>query len=92
MGKRIRAQRIGVSPRRKSPGHRFKGAVKHASLQSFAEGTSKGKVISFIHDPGRTAPVAKVKFEDGSIDNLIAPNIFNRLFNTIKLTICIIYQ
>jgi large subunit ribosomal protein L2 len=74
MGKRIRAQRIGVSPRRRSPGHRFKGAIKHASLQSFAEGTSKGEVIDFLHDPGRTAPVARVKFEDGSIESVIAPN------------------
>ena len=33
----------------------------------------KGKVVDIIHDPGRTAPIALVKFENGEKRHILAP-------------------
>jgi len=68
MGKVIRAQRIGKSPRRKSPGHRFVAAAKYPSIKQDIRGT----VVDIIHDSGRTAPLAFIKFENGQEAHLVA--------------------
>jgi len=73
MGKIIRAQRIGKSRRRSSPSHRFKGNVCHPELRKSREKLVKGTVIDIVHDPGRTAPLVKVKYENGEKGLLIAP-------------------
>ncbi len=72
MGKRIRAQKLGSSKKRQSPSHRFKGEVKHQSLKKSSEGKVKGEVVDILQDPGRNAPMAKVKFENGTFVNMIA--------------------
>jgi len=74
MGKRIRAQKIGISKRRGPPSHRFKGAARHVPLKESRNDLVKGNVLDIIHDPGRDAPLAKVRFESGKTLMMIAPN------------------
>ncbi|TXT66826.1 MAG: 50S ribosomal protein L2 [Promethearchaeota archaeon] len=65
MGKRILAQRKGYGHTwARSPGHRHIGAVKY---RPFKEGEMKYdfEIVDFIHSPGRGAPVAKIRYEDG---------------------------
>jgi len=63
MGKRIRAQRKGVSRKYRSPGHRRKGEPKY----------KKGEwiVTDIIHEMGR--PLMEVKNENGEKLLMIAP-------------------
>ncbi|MBD3388275.1 MAG: 50S ribosomal protein L2 [Candidatus Altiarchaeales archaeon] len=72
MGKRHITQRRGRgNPRYRSPSHRYKGSVKYPRIDY--KGRISGQVIEFDHDPGRTAPVAKVLLEDFTTVQLIAP-------------------
>jgi large subunit ribosomal protein L2 len=60
MGKRIRAQRRGSSPKNKVRSHRFPGAIRiPRRSEEIAE------VTEIIHSPVHTAPLAKIRFEDG---------------------------
>lgn len=68
MGKRIRAQRRGRGSVFRTPSHRFKGKIRYPPLKS---GTAVVEEIE--HDPGRTAPIAKVRLEDGRKHFIIAP-------------------
>ena len=68
MGKRIRAQRRGRGSVFKTPSHRFKGEIRYPAMDS---GTAVIEEIE--HDPGRTAPIAKVRLEDGRKHFIIAP-------------------
>ena len=64
MGKRILAQRKGRGTLAwRSPSHRHIGAVKYRPFAE--ENLFKFKVIELIHSPGRGAPVAKIKYDDG---------------------------
>ena len=60
MGKRIIPRRRGRGHRYKAPDNRFKGKARHPRTKS-----SSGKVVELMHDPGRTAPLAKVQDQDG---------------------------
>jgi large subunit ribosomal protein L2 len=62
MGKRIRAQRKG----------KRKIFVKAKGKPSYRSG--KAHVIDIIHDPARTAPLAKVRFQDGDVRLILAPD------------------
>lgn len=65
MGKRILAQRKGYGNTwARSPSHRHAGAVKY---RPFKENEMKYdfEIIDFIHSPGRGAPIAKIRYEDG---------------------------
>ena len=73
MGKTIRAQRIGKVGR-KATGHRNKGAAEHIPLKESKNNLVKGKVTDLFHDPGRTAPMARVGYENGTKQNIIAAN------------------
>lgn len=54
MGKRIIQRARGKGgPRYRSPGHRFVSKIKY--------GFKKGEVVDIVHDPGRSAPLAKIK-------------------------------
>ncbi|MFQ6013147.1 MAG: 50S ribosomal protein L2 [Thermoplasmata archaeon] len=69
MGKRIISQRRGRgSPTYRSPSHRHAGPV---SLPALREGV--GVVTEILHAPGRTAPLARVRFERGEY-LLLAPD------------------
>lgn len=62
MGSRIRVQRRGKgSLTWVSPSHRYRGEVKYPS------GEFEGTVKDFIHDPGRSAPLALIESENGNM-------------------------
>ena len=72
MGKRLIQQRRGRgTPRYRSPGHRFKGAVRH--LPSSA-GANAGVVLDILHCAGHSAPLMAVEFDSGDISLAFAPN------------------
>ncbi|ADT83072.1 MULTISPECIES: 50S ribosomal protein L2 [Thermococcus] len=74
MGKSLIQQRRGKgSPTFRAPSHRYRGAVRYIPLNLTKEKTIVGKVVEILHDPGRTAPVARVKFENGLEKLIIAP-------------------
>jgi large subunit ribosomal protein L2 len=61
MGKRIIPRARGKGgPRYKAPSHRYRGRVEYMPVTGMT-----GKVEDILHDPGRSAPVAIVKFETG---------------------------
>lgn len=60
MGKRILVRKRGKGRQFQSPSHRHKGGpggVHYASAQE-----DVGRVVDIIHDPGRSAPLSKVRF------------------------------
>ncbi|BDZ69079.1 50S ribosomal protein L2 [Methanobacterium ferruginis] len=75
MGKRLIIQRRGrATPTYRSASHRFKGKIQYRSYDDLEKnGSLHGRVVDIIHDPGRTAPVAKVKFENGEQKLILAP-------------------
>jgi len=60
MGKNLPTQRRGrgTSPTYRSPSHR------HIGVPTIPKGTGEGTVIEIRHAPGRSAPVARVEFQD----------------------------
>lgn len=71
MGKRLIPQRRGRgTPRYRVPSHRFKGSVNYPP--ACKEGI-KGQVIDIMHDPARSAPIAKILLEDFKEIQVIAP-------------------
>jgi large subunit ribosomal protein L2 len=73
MGKRILAQRKGRGNLwARSPSHRHVGKAKYRSLKE-GEESINFKVVDLIHSPGRGAPLAKIKYEDGQTDLWLPP-------------------
>jgi large subunit ribosomal protein L2 len=69
MGKIIRARRIGKgSPTYRAKSWRRVGEVK---LPPLREG--EATVFDILHDPGRSAPVARVRYADGQEQLVLAP-------------------
>ena len=68
MGKRMRAQRRGVSPAYRSPERR---SEKHVTLPKMERGV--GIVEDIEHECARSAPVARVRFENGQSLPMLAP-------------------
>jgi len=66
MGKRIISQRRG----RGSPTYRV---PKRGKEMSISYKNIDGRIVDIMDDPGRNAPLAKVRYTDGSCDYLIAP-------------------
>lgn len=61
MGKNLRQQRRGKgSQRYRSPSHRFLGEVRYADIDK-----KEGVVVDIIDAPGRSIPLAVVKYQDG---------------------------
>ena len=70
MGKRLIQQRKGrFNGRYTVPSHRFRGKIKY---HHHNEKQTKGVVEDIIHDPGRTAPLAKIRFENDKTSLVIA--------------------
>ena len=67
MGKRIRAQRKGSSPRYRVSSHRFPGANRMPRVSEVV-----GEVTELIHSPVHTAPLARVKLPDGETTLVVA--------------------
>ena len=68
MGKRTRSQRKGSSPKNRVSSHRFPAANRLPRVKG-----EIAEVVDLVHSPAHTAPLAKVKFEDGQIAHLAAP-------------------
>ena len=69
MGKRTRSQRRGSSPKNRVASHRFPASN---SLPRVSE--QMGEVIDLVHSPAHTAPLAKLRFEDGTLGHMGAPD------------------
>jgi large subunit ribosomal protein L2 len=71
MGKRLISQNRGKgTPTYRAPSHKYKADLKHPRVD---ENTSiTGEVIGIEHDPARSAPIAKVAFENRKEMFLIA--------------------
>ena len=68
MGKRTRSQRRGSSPKNKVSSHRFPASNRIPRVND-----QIGEVVELIHSPAHTAPLAKIKFDDGTIAHIAAP-------------------
>ena len=70
MGKRIRAQRLGDgAPTYRAKSWRRLGEVKLPPAEKEAEAV----VVDILHDPGRSAPVARIRYGDGEERLVLAP-------------------
>ena len=70
MGKHLRAQRLGNgSPSFRAKSWRRLGEIKLPS----AERTGEAIVMDIVHEPGRNAPVAQIRYGDGQERLVIAP-------------------
>lgn len=75
MGKRLKQQKRGRgSPRYISPSHRYKADLSYRPYDDVEKtGVLTGKVVSFIDDPARTAPLMKVRYDNNEEGMLLAP-------------------
>ncbi|MGC8538556.1 MAG: 50S ribosomal protein L2 [Candidatus Micrarchaeia archaeon] len=72
LGKRLKMQRRGKgSNAYTKPPNTFKADV--ALGREIKSGKIVGEVIEFVDDPGHTAPLMKIRYEDGTESMLIAP-------------------
>ena len=73
MGKRITSQKRGRGTRRYiAPSHRYSAAAKHKSLKNSND--VSGRVMDIIHSVSHDAPLAVIKYDDGEICHIIAPD------------------
>ncbi|MFP4530982.1 MAG: 50S ribosomal protein L2 [Halodesulfurarchaeum sp.] len=71
MGRRIQGQRRGRgSPTFRAPSHRYKADLSHKAEEG---DLLVGEVTDIEHDPARSAPVARIAFEDGDERLVLAP-------------------
>ena len=68
MGKRTRSQRRGSSPKNKVSSHRFPAANRLPRVSD-----KMAEVVDLIHSPVHTTPLAKIKFDDGEVGHIAAP-------------------
>ncbi|UCC32982.1 MAG: 50S ribosomal protein L2, partial [Candidatus Bathyarchaeota archaeon] len=75
MGKRIRVQRRGrgTSTFRASTHKRIAPVQYPSTTDEQREGVVHGKVFEILHEPGRGAPLASVKFETGETHHMVVP-------------------
>jgi large subunit ribosomal protein L2 len=72
MGHRLISQNRGRgTPTYRAPSHKFKAALRHPRVDE--KETLYGTVTDIVHDPARSAPVAKVLFENGKELLILAP-------------------
>lgn len=69
MGKRLRAQRIGDG----SPTYRAKSWRRLGEVKLPSKKTGEATVVDILHDPGRNAPVARIRHDDGKDHLMLAP-------------------
>ena len=67
MGKRIRAQRKGSSPRYKVSSHRFPGKNRMPRVSD-----TVAEVTELVHSPVHTAPLARIKLPSGDSELVVA--------------------
>lgn len=72
MGHRLISQNRGRgTPTYRAPSHKFKAALRHPLVDE--NETLYGTVTDIVHDPARSAPIAKVMFENGKELLILAP-------------------
>ena len=69
MAHRIRAQRKGRSDLYKAPSHRYNHTLRYPRTEKILRGT----IVDILFDPARTAPLAKITYEDGTKSIMLAP-------------------
>lgn len=71
MGKRLIQQARGKgSPRYRAPSFRYKGPAVHKRA---SDSSANGKIIDIIKCQGHSAPLAKVRYENGEAVLMLAP-------------------
>jgi large subunit ribosomal protein L2 len=71
MGKRIIPQARGKGgPRYRAPSFRYKGSATHKSVSDSAV---NGKIVDLVKCQGHSAPLAKIKYENGEQVLILAP-------------------
>ncbi len=74
MGKRIIQQRRGSGTKRyTSPSHRYAGKIKYNLIDTNKEGKLSGKVVELINSRGHSAPLMKIKYNNGETCLHVAP-------------------
>jgi large subunit ribosomal protein L2 len=72
MGRRIQGQRRGRGgPTFRAPSHRYKAELSHKETED--ADVVAGDVVDIEHDPARSAPVARVQFDDSEERLVLAP-------------------
>ncbi len=63
MGKRIISQNRGRGgPTYRAPSHKFKAKLSHPNI---SDTTIRAEIVEILHDPARSAPIARIAFENG---------------------------
>ena len=70
MGRRLKVQRRGKGSPKYSSTHHAKADIRYKNYSDLV----KGQVLDIVSDAVRSAPLAKVLFEDGSTDYFISAN------------------
>jgi large subunit ribosomal protein L2 len=75
MGKRLKQQRRGSgSPAYRAPPTRYKTDLNYRTYDDIEKtGVLGGNVLAFVDDPGRDAPLIKVRYENNESGYLLAP-------------------
>jgi len=72
MGHRLIQQNRGRgTPTYRAPSHKYRAELKHVKVDPGQ--TIRGTVIGIVHDPARSAPVARVKLDNGEERYLLVP-------------------
>ncbi|AEH61080.1 ribosomal protein L2 [Methanosalsum zhilinae DSM 4017] len=72
MGKRLISQNRGRgTPTYRAPSHKYKGTLKHPKVDE--NETIYGTVTAVKHDSSRSAPIVRVKFDNGEERFILAP-------------------
>ncbi len=75
MGKRITQRRRGAgSNRYLAPSHRYAGKISYRKYDELERnGLMKGKIITLVDSVGHSAPLMKIKYENGEVCLQVAP-------------------
>lgn len=74
MGKRLKQQRRGYSPRYRAPKSRFKADLNYRQYDDIEKtGVLRGEVLEFVDDPARDALLMKIKYDNNEKTFLLAP-------------------
>lgn len=74
MGKRLRHQRRGKGSNiYRAKSHRFKSTVSYRNIDDLEKEEITGKIEEIVNDPSRTTLLVKVRYENGEIKYLPAP-------------------
>lgn len=74
MGKRLKQQKRGYSPRYRSPSHNYNVDLTYRNYDDVEKtGMLKAQILSLLDDPARDAILMKVRYENNESGYLLAP-------------------